>query len=510
MSQIKIPAGFLIDETSKHKHGTLVYEGDDIYFCTLNQTDIKNNNNKYYIMQLIEDDSKYYHLIRYGRIGEIRDSSETEYLSKAHAISAFEKQFKLKTKNNWSMKNKFVKHDGKYFLTEFSYEDELKKVMNEVETKKIKTTSIKKESSLELRVQFLLELMSNKKMMQESLVQMEIDTKKMPLGKIKQSQLEMAKKILSTIRPLVEEYVKKTKDNTNNDSIGLKLYEDIVDMSSQYYTLVPYSCGRRKPPIICDDDKLAKLDEIIDELMNIAITTKIIEQSEKSEINELDIVYKEINTVIKPLEMGEREWNLINAFVTNTHAPTHRFNLKVMDLYKIERSGEKTIYESKYGHLGNKQILVHGSRMANWVSILKNGLMLDPSKLGVVVTGKMFGYGIYFANSISKSAQYCGATEKKQKICLALAEVALGNESKRKTSDYTISKKSLEKEKCDSCWGMGQKTPSSFEDIDGASIATGTLVNSKISGASLLYDEKIVYDANQFYLKYLMVLEMNS
>jgi len=41
--------------------------------------------------------------------------------------------------------------------------------------------------------------------------------------------------------------------------------------------------------------------------------------------------------------------------------------------------------------------------------------MLDPSRLGVKVTGKMFGYGIYFANSISKSAQYCGATEKKKK-----------------------------------------------------------------------------------------------
>lgn len=45
----------------------------------------------------------------------------------------------------------------------------------------------------------------------------------------------------------------------------------------------------------------------------------------------------------------------------------------------------------------------HGSRNENWISILQNGLMLNPD---AVITGKMFGNGIYFAPSAAKSWGY--------------------------------------------------------------------------------------------------------
>lgn len=45
----------------------------------------------------------------------------------------------------------------------------------------------------------------------------------------------------------------------------------------------------------------------------------------------------------------------------------------------------------------------HGSRNENWVSILQNGLVLKPD---AIITGKMFGQGIYFAPSAAKSWGY--------------------------------------------------------------------------------------------------------
>ena len=47
--------------------------------------------------------------------------------------------------------------------------------------------------------------------------------------------------------------------------------------------------------------------------------------------------------------------------------------------------------------------LWHGSRNENWSSIIKNSLSLNPN---AVITGKMFGPGIYFAPSPSKSFNY--------------------------------------------------------------------------------------------------------
>ena len=45
----------------------------------------------------------------------------------------------------------------------------------------------------------------------------------------------------------------------------------------------------------------------------------------------------------------------------------------------------------------------HGSRNENWASIVQNGLLLNPN---AVITGKMFGQGIYFAPSPNKSVGY--------------------------------------------------------------------------------------------------------
>jgi len=46
--------------------------GDQIWNCMLNQTNIKNNNNKFYVIQLLEgDSSKSFHCFtRWGRVGE--------------------------------------------------------------------------------------------------------------------------------------------------------------------------------------------------------------------------------------------------------------------------------------------------------------------------------------------------------------------------------------------------------------------------------------------------------
>ena len=42
-------------------------------------------------------------------------------------------------------------------------------------------------------------------------------------------------------------------------------------------------------------------------------------------------------------------------------------------------------------------------------------------------TGYMFGKGVYFADMVSKSANYCHATKSSPVAFLLLCEVALGN-----------------------------------------------------------------------------------
>lgn len=50
------------------------------------------------------------------------------------------------------------------------------------------------------------------------------------------------------------------------------------------------------------------------------------------------------------------------------------------------------------------RLLFHGSRNENWWSIINSGLMLRPTN--AVITGKMFGYGLYYAPKARKSLGY--------------------------------------------------------------------------------------------------------
>lgn len=490
-TKTNVSNGHIIDP-SCDKSGIIVNDNNIVYSCTLNQTDITNNKNKFYIMQLIKNGNDYIQYIRYGRIGEPGKKRYNNFTSQTSAITAFKKQFKAKTKNEWNT-NDFVKKSGKYFMTETSYEDELKDVDDYSDEEKL-------ESELNERVQNLIQLISDINMMKNTMIELDIDTKKMPLGKLKSNQLDKASKILEDIRAEIQ----KLKTATDKKVIITSLEK----LSSTYYTYIPYACGRRKPPIISNDELLTKFADTVDDLKNIVINVKISKQVVKG-IHPLDNVFSELNTNITPVKKNTKIWNTLFKYFTNTHAPTHNFKLKLVDILEVSRNNNYSAYNKVAKKIGNRQLLIHGSRVCNWVSILKNNLLMDPSRLGVYISGKMFGYGVYFANSFSKSAQYCGTPYgKSSRICLALAEVAMGNESERLNSDYYITKQSLESTGHHSTWGRGEMTPNKYEQIGNVKVPVGSLSKSKAKSV-LRYDEKIVYDINQFCIKFLVIADMS-
>jgi len=81
-------------------------------------------------------------------------------------------------------------------------------------------------------------------------------------------------------------------------------------------------------------------------------------------------------------------------------APQYKSAYKVKNL-KSQDKYDKWIKKAK-----NKKSMMfwHGSRNENWWSILDSGLVLRPTN--AVITGKMFGYGLYFADSARKSFNY--------------------------------------------------------------------------------------------------------
>lgn len=88
------------------------------YSIKLNQTHVDANNNKYYIIQVLDDHGKFYAWNRWGRVGEDGQNKLLPCGSAALAINEFKKKFREKTQNPWENKDNFKPVDGKYSIVE--------------------------------------------------------------------------------------------------------------------------------------------------------------------------------------------------------------------------------------------------------------------------------------------------------------------------------------------------------------------------------------------------------
>lgn len=117
------------------------------------------------------------------------------------------------------------------------------------------------------------------------------------------------------------------------------------------------------------------------------------------------------------------------------------------------------------------------------------------------MTGYMFGKGVYFADSVSKSANYCFSSAESNTGCMLLCEVALGESRELLQADYNAAKLPAGKI---STKGVGRHQPDPAESIhldDGCIVPSGTLKEVPQKGGSLLYNEyigachSVVFDA---------------
>lgn len=100
----------------------------------------------------------------------------------------------------------------------------------------------------------------------------------------------------------------------------------------------------------------------------------------------------------------------------------------------------------------------------------------------------MFGKGVYFADMVSKSANYCFTNKQNPTALMLLCEVALGDMYERNHAEY-VTKLPAGKH---STKGCGTTAPDEKESVklpDGIEIPLGKGKDSGVRGTSLLYNE---------------------
>ncbi|ODN02633.1 Poly [ADP-ribose] polymerase 2 [Orchesella cincta] len=182
----------------------------------------------------------------------------------------------------------------------------------------------------------------------------------------------------------------------------------------------------------------------------------------------------------------------IDYYFRNSHSVTHGVNLRMTRVIELKRYNENN---SDY-KVPNVRLLWHGTQTGNVAGILTNGFRL-PTHHG------MFGPGVYFADRVSKSAQYCRvSTGRGSKGILFLCAVNLGRIYETPSGTVHAPPHGF-----DSVMGRGTHVPdpNDMRSHRGAMMPCGRTITAV--GGGLFHNEFIVYDLSKIAILFLIEFE---
>lgn len=416
---------------------------------TLNFTDVINNNNKYYNLEVqVAKNGEARIFTQYGRVGGTAAKEYRVCTSQSQAETEADKIIKAKTKKGY-VEVKLVKADvgsdvGKSKVDNTAVSvDALKKAGVTVKEEPAE------QSKLHPKVQDLVRTWFG---VTQEFIELNLDTKKCPLGQLSLDQLTKGRDILEEARKIVHMSKPDVKE--------------LNKLTNSYYSNIPHNFGYRKldaDGLRLDSD--AKLDKAFD-ILDVFADAKNV-QAVISKKNAVDSQYATLNAQLEYIDPLDPTWKWLEAMVQETRASNHGSlgKLKVHQIFRLARNEEDKFFIETaqqiakecgkwdpspiYANLVKKRPDVpkalqelyqkanilpgwHGTRRANMIGITTKGLLIRPS--GVIHAGSMYGDGIYWAVHSTKSMNYCDvkgsywAQGSNQTAYLFLGDVAFGSQ----------------------------------------------------------------------------------
>lgn len=346
------------------------------------------------------------------------------------------------------------------------------------------------ETKLSKPVYELMQMLFDLKRIDDTMFGFDLDLKQMPLGKISSAQIRSAMQVLNRISYLIQ----------HNGTTG-----QLQEQSNKFYTLVPHAFSVKLPAIIDSIETVNVKNEMLETLLHMELIYGFLDEEHGEKINPLDAYYYKLKNAIVAVDKNSSEYKMLVGIVQSTHGQTHKtYKLEVVEIFKLNREGEDERFEASE-QLDRHRLLWHGSRLMNFVSILTNGLKIAPPE--APPTGYMFGKGIYFADIVSKSANYCYTDPVNNTGLMLLCEVALGK-SRMLTASCNITDIPNPNEQ--SVKAFGAYFPTSHSStVDGVKFKIGPVQSQRQIPTTLYYNEYVVYDPAQVKFKYLFKVKFN-
>ena len=453
---------------------------DKYYAVTLNYTNVQNNNNKFYIIQLLQDihTKKFGVLYRWGRIGFFGQVNYVIYQTFEEAREAF-----------------LIKLQGKL---EYGY---IKiKMQNKIKQEKNNDELDKNDDGLEKPLANLIRLIFDLKSMNQQIMKIGYDSDKIPLGQLSPQVISQGYKFLKNLENII--------GNTNDKkSINTK---EIYDLSSKYFTIIPHNFGMNNMHkfVINSQERIKEENELLDSIKNIKIVSGILQQTNNNnkEKNEISLKEKlnEFKYDVAYVSKEENIYSIIDKYLSKSNEIKNSPKIKLIDLFSVKEKNSINITNNK-----NKKLLWYGIRIQNFANVFKSGLSLPPPEAPIY--SYMFGKGIYFSDVAIKS--FYNSHPQNNIGLMLLCEVDLGNIEERLKADVNLPN-TLEQGK-NSVKVLGMNFPDekgSYFDENGIEIPLGDILINQDENKKTYFgfNEYIVYNLDQIKIKYILKVQFDK
>lgn len=175
---------------------------------------------------------------------------------------------------------------------------------------------------------------------------------------------------------------------------------DFNDNLLKLFTVIPRKMGNVRDYLANKTEDFAKIISKEQDLLDVMRGQIYV----KKDDNPVEVVEKKQQTILEELGlvMEEADADDIALIKTLMRESVDKFrkawkvtNLKTQDRF------DRFVQDN---NIKETKLLFHGSRSENFWSIIKTGLVLRPTN--AIITGKMFGYGCYYAPKCAKSIGY--------------------------------------------------------------------------------------------------------
>lgn len=415
--------------------------------AVLNRSDLRANNNKFYVLEVHEAQGKYRLFTNYGRVGTpgIREGRYTDDLQ--DALAEFERLYREKTGKSKG----YVPVDVKQATVgSANLRDHVSRFAPALPSRPF--TAVAPATALHPDVAGFVERIYDAT---KSELVRRIET---PLGSLSRAQIERGQDKLREIR----------------FAIARQRRDKLVNLTGEYFSLVPHRLGLRIDinDVVIDTVKKADDEEDLLQLMRdvFSVQDDLEADAERK--------YRALGAQMCALDKTSAEYRRVEDKIRGAHSWRHHFTLRIKRVFALHLPEERSRFTNQGQPVGNVQELFHGTLNCNLVGVLSRGLLIAPRS--APCNGAMFGKGIYFADQSGKSAHYCelwNGAGKPQSGYLFLSDVALGNIKKEKLACYR------------------EQAPEGYDSVQGC------------KGLYLAHNESIVYRTSQCTLRYIAEIE---